>query len=165
MNNIDIVNGIVFQELGISNETFESRLISQKKIYILQKLGTDLGYDYNWYVRGPYSPSLTNYIYNNIDVLSATDFSNFVLSQEAQKNIDLVNSLLDDGANLNLSPSSLYELFASLLYIQLNANSWHVHNKDEIFNKLIHFKPKYNIKQCEEAFSILQDKIIKNQEN
>ena len=55
MNNIDIANGIVFQKMEISKESFEDRLICQKKIYLLQSLGTDLGYTYNWYVRGAYS--------------------------------------------------------------------------------------------------------------
>ena len=95
MNNIDIANGIVFQKLAVSKENFDDRLICQKKIYLLQSLGTDLGYTYNWYVRGPYSPSLTNYIYNNLEVLSNSDFSNHKLSMTAETNIDRVNGLVD----------------------------------------------------------------------
>lgn len=35
MNNIDIANGMVFQKLAISKESFDDRLICQKKIYLL----------------------------------------------------------------------------------------------------------------------------------
>lgn len=95
MNSIDVANGMIFQEMKIGKETFEKRLVCQKKIYLLQGLGTDLGYNYNWYVRGPYSPSLTNYVYNNLDILSVSDFSPYQLSQSAKSNIEKVNSLVE----------------------------------------------------------------------
>ena len=164
MNNIDIANGIVFQKLGISNETFENRLISQKKMYILQALGTDLGYEYSWYIRGPYSPSLTNYIYNNIDVLSATDFSQYRLLDEVKKNIDIVNSLAKESSKLNLSIPSLYELLASLLYIIRNASSWGVSDKNTLFQKLTQYKPKYTKTDCENGYQVLLERIPNFQE-
>jgi len=37
---------------------FQSRLIVQKTIYLMQAFGLNLGYFYNWYIHGPYSPSL-----------------------------------------------------------------------------------------------------------
>ena len=86
MNNIDIANGIVFQKLKISKDSFDERLICQKKIYLLQSLGTNLGYTYNWYVRGPYSPALTTYIYANLDVLTSSDFSDYKLAKIAERN-------------------------------------------------------------------------------
>lgn len=164
MNNIDIAKGIVFQKLGIKNDSFEDRLISQKKIYLLQSLGTDLGYEYNWYVRGPYSPSLTNYIYNNIDVLSVSDFSKYKLSAIAEKNLDLVNKLSELKSETNLSTSSWYELLASLLYIKNNSSSWGVSNSDSIFEKLIDYKPQYSNQQCKSAYDVLIKQGLINQE-
>lgn len=38
--------------------TFEGRLSFQKTVQILQSFGIDLGYNYNWYLRGPYCPDL-----------------------------------------------------------------------------------------------------------
>ena len=67
-----------------------------KKIYLLQSLGTDLGYTYNWYVHGPFSPSLANYINDNLEVLASIDFSGYNLSMSAQNNIDKVNALLNN---------------------------------------------------------------------
>jgi uncharacterized protein YwgA len=48
-------------ELGQSPviETRDDRLRVQKAVYLGQLTGVDLGYRYNWYVHGPYSPSLT----------------------------------------------------------------------------------------------------------
>lgn len=44
---------------------FEDRLKVQKVIYLLKLKGVDAGFKYNLYVRGPYSPDLTQEIYSN----------------------------------------------------------------------------------------------------
>lgn len=49
------------QPLDIS--TKDNRLRTQKAVYLGQLTGVDLGYRYNWYVHGPYSPSLTQDYY------------------------------------------------------------------------------------------------------
>ncbi len=157
MNNIDIANGIVFQKLAVSKENFDDRLICQKKIYLLQSLGTDLGYTYNWYVRGPYSPSLTNYIYNNLEVLSNSDFSNHKLSMTAETNIDRVNGLVDLKGDFVIA--SWYELLASLLYIHNNRGSWKIGEDDkDLFEALINQKPQYNEEQCSHALNVLRER-------
>lgn len=158
MKKIDIANGIIFQKLAIKKDTFENRLISQKKIYLLQSLGTDLGYSYNWYVRGPYSPTLTNYIYNNLDVLASEDFSTNKLSKSAQKNIDIVNALAQEKI-FELNIASWYELLASLLFINNNRKSWNIDDKKQsLYNELLKYKPQYNDEQCEAAYDVLEKK-------
>lgn len=164
MNNIDIVNGIVFQNLGISNNNFENRLISQKKIYILQVLGINLGFSYNWYVRGPYSPALTSYLYNNIEVLSSEDFSKYTLTDEAKKSIDLVNSLSEYKRDLGLSVAQTYELLASLLYIIRNKKTWKATDNDKIITLLLCYKPQFTKTQCENALEIIYDRLLDGQE-
>jgi uncharacterized protein YwgA len=42
-------------EIGL----FRNRLILQKAVYLAQAAGVNLGYYYQWYLYGPYSPSLT----------------------------------------------------------------------------------------------------------
>ena len=155
MNSIDIANGIVFQKLAISKDSFADRLISQKKIYLLQSLGTDLGYTYNWYVRGPYSPSLTTYLYANLDVLASNDFSDYELAEEARKNIESVNDLENDKRQ-DFSTASWYELLASLLYIYKNKKSWKTDEQEHaVCSTLVQYKPQYNMDQCRYAFNIL----------
>jgi uncharacterized protein YwgA len=40
--------------------TFENRIKLQKLVYILKSLGVDFGYDFTWYIYGPYSSDLTH---------------------------------------------------------------------------------------------------------
>lgn len=156
MNNIDIANGIIFQRMGIKKDSFDDRLLCQKKVYLLQSLGIDLGYTYNWYVRGPYSPSLTNYIYSNLDVLSSNDFSKYKLSEAAEKSIGQVNILAIERKE-DMGLASWYELLASLLYIDKNRQSWNIDGQDvSLFCTLMKQKPKYNAEQCQYAYGVLR---------
>lgn len=158
MNNIDIANGMVFQKLKISKDSFDERLICQKKIYLLQSLGTNLGYTYNWYVRGPYSPVLTTYIYANLDVLTSSDFSDYKLATIAERNIQCVNNLEKKKEEPDFTTASWYELLASLLYIHNNRESWKIDDQgNSLFLTLIKYKPQYNEKQCQYAFKVLVD--------
>ena len=47
-----------FPEFDFSMDTFDGRLRLQKFIYLLQAHGVYLGYDFSWYLRGPYCSSL-----------------------------------------------------------------------------------------------------------
>lgn len=137
MTNIDIANGLVFQALGVSKETFDDRLLNQKKVFLLQELGVNLGYSYNWYVRGPYSPDLTTYIFNNLDVLKEHDFSDYRISDAVQGKINSVNDLASTKP-ASLSIPSWYELLASVLYIH---KKW---KKEDEFASLTKYKPQYS---------------------
>lgn len=52
---------LTVDEMGLEFNlaTFSNRLILQKAVYLAQAAGVDLGYSFNWYLRGPYSPGLT----------------------------------------------------------------------------------------------------------
>lgn len=155
MNSIDIANGIIFKKMSISKDTFDNRIICQKKIYLLQSLGTDLGYSYNWYVRGPYSPALANYVYTNIDLLENTSFDNYKISDNVEKNIEIVNGLQSEKLS-ELSMASWYELLASLLYIEKNRDSWKIEDGyGALAETLIKHKPQFNIEQCYHALGVL----------
>lgn len=43
---------------GVDMSTFSGRLALQKHVYLMQLFGIDLGYRFNWYLHGPYSPAL-----------------------------------------------------------------------------------------------------------
>jgi hypothetical protein len=160
MNKRDIANGIVFSRLNLRNDSFNDRLICQKKIYLLQGLGTDLGYSYNWYVRGPYSPALTKYLYSYLEVLSQKDFSKYILVGDTESNINTVNDLKKEAPN-NLDEASWYELLASLSYLYYNSKSFMIPdptNDNSITEKLISLKPKYNDSDCRHGLRILRNK-------
>ena len=144
MTNIDIANGLVFQALGISKDTFDDRLLSQKKMFLLQELGVNLGYTYNWYVHGPYSPDLTTYIFHKLDVLKEQDFSEYRFSEAVQGKVNTVNALAAKKPDA-LSMCSWYELLASVLYIK---TKW---KKEDVFASLVKHKPKFTKEQFEAA--------------
>jgi hypothetical protein len=54
-----------FKELGFRFDIaeFDDRLIAQKLVCLLELKGIDLGYSCSLYVRGPYSPDLTQDLY------------------------------------------------------------------------------------------------------
>lgn len=162
MNTIDIVNGIIFRILELRIESFEDRLICQKKIYLLQELGIDLGYKYNWYVYGPYSPALTNYVYSHIDIFNNYDFSEYELNEDAVERITIVNNIVNDRYE-GCSEAGWYELLASIVYVFSNLSSWGiVSNTDttdaEVINKVIEYKPQYNENDCTHALRALRDR-------
>ncbi len=147
MTNIDIANGLVFQSLGVGKDTFDERLLSQKKVFLLQELGVDIGYSYNWYIRGPYSPDLANYIFHNLDILKEQDLSGYRLSEESQDKIKLVNGLAGKKPDSLRSLPSWYELLASVLYIH---KAWKK-NGDDVFTSLLQYKPQYTREQFDAA--------------
>jgi len=54
-----------FKELGFRFDisSFDDRLVAQKLVCLLELKGVDIGYSCSLYVRGPYSPDLTQDLY------------------------------------------------------------------------------------------------------
>ena len=51
--------GLLLKDIdNFDMSSFSGRLLFQKTVQLLQSFGIDLGYRYNWYLRGPYSPDL-----------------------------------------------------------------------------------------------------------
>jgi len=50
-------------EPSVFQSGFNSRLVLQKTVYLLEQFGLNIGYYFNWYLRGPYSPSLARDAY------------------------------------------------------------------------------------------------------
>ena len=58
-NNRVVLLGRLLKRLDkFSVGSFRDRLIFQKTVYLLQAKGVFLGYSFNWYLHGPYSPVL-----------------------------------------------------------------------------------------------------------
>lgn len=64
-------------------DTFEDRLKLQKLVYIAKFYGIDLGYHFNEYLRGPYSPELADDYYTLSEKLN--DFKEITVSFENDK--------------------------------------------------------------------------------
>jgi uncharacterized protein YwgA len=58
-NNRVVLLGGLLKRIGRFNvASFKDRLVFQKTVYLLQARGVFLGYSFNWYLHGPYSPVL-----------------------------------------------------------------------------------------------------------
>jgi hypothetical protein len=65
MNRRQIALKLILDSLKISPgmSSFDERLALQKSIYLAQQMGVPLGYQFSWYLRGPYSKDLTSDAY------------------------------------------------------------------------------------------------------
>lgn len=158
MDNIDIAKGLIFKKLNIkSKNSLNDRVIIQKKIYLLQEQDVDLGYCYNWYLKGPYSPSLTSYVYDNLDTLNSMEYNSISLNKEVSSKIEKINKFQGCKPD-NLSEADWYELLASILYIYKNSNMWSIKkDKKNVIKTLIDEKPKYSEDDCESALNTLNE--------
>lgn len=61
MSNNLLALKLLLENFGVNTDisNVDLRKEKQKAVYLAKIEGADLGYSYGWYVRGPYSPSLT----------------------------------------------------------------------------------------------------------
>ncbi|MDX9917199.1 MAG: hypothetical protein RBT15_04205 [Gudongella sp.] len=162
MDRLDIVNGLVFQNLEIySKDSLSDRIILQKKIYLFQEMGADLGYRYNWYLKGPYSPSLTTFVYDKLEYLqqSTDEFRSYKLTENIEEIIQKINSL-SDKKPYDLGLDSWFELLASIKYIYENPFLWNVEGDikiKELIEIIRREKPQFTDEHCREAINVLTE--------
>lgn len=162
MRDENIILGLTLKHLNnLSVESFEDRLLIQKKIYCAQILGVDYGYRYNWYLRGPYSPDLTSAVFETIKE-GQEQLEGYELNERITKVLSTVNELACHKNRGYLSVIDWYELLASIHFLKANA-SW-VKPKDEssICHALLSEKPKYKKEDFDAAWSVLGEMNIHN---
>jgi uncharacterized protein YwgA len=132
----------IFRMLNFSSvepNSFENRLVYQKIIYLLQYSGVNLGYRFNWYIRGPYSPELTNVIFKiqeEPSVYSESQNIRFKNQEEIDKKITKFLKTLGENAK---NPEFL-EILASISYIKEN-DAAYANSDERLKNRLISLKP------------------------
>src|SRR5262249_25837222 len=141
---------LVLDEAGISQldlRTFSQRFNIQKRIYLIQLMGLDLGYRYGWYLRGPYSRSLTADAFALRDELIAgeTHHAAYRLSPKAAERIAKARKLWDVPSGLSIGTDEWLELLASLHYLRHIAYWPKGCNKDfeAVFSALGEAKPQF----------------------
>jgi uncharacterized protein YwgA len=107
---------------------FGQRLLTQKTVYLLQSFGLYLGYLFTWYIRGPYSPSLTRDAYDLVQIYPHIPEVKFTDSQAESRFVEFQKFLrtLDNDAKL-------CEILASVHFLRhLNIAA----TEDELFKEL-----------------------------
>lgn len=136
--------------------TFESRLKLQKKVYLLQESGEDLGYSYGWYIHGPYSPGLTRDLFSLQELLHALkekelDVEDQPTNREA---FDTAKKLIH-ALETDREPLRQLELVSSLHFL-----IEHVYpkpnNPTEAIEELNASKPNFEKEEATRAFDLLR---------
>jgi uncharacterized protein YwgA len=144
MANTELVYKVSAKVLGedIFNsyaEDYNTRLIVQKTMYVFQEAAKKDLFGYSWYVAGPYSPKVTDIIYNsvipNLEVKRHV-WNNLEFSAQGSERVKKVEKFLTysekERADTNLDKSGFYELIVSMLYLH---NNYHT-DKDATSEKL-----------------------------
>lgn len=156
MREEQIALGIALRNLEtFSIGSFSDRLLVQKKIYLAQSLGVDLGYRYNWYLKGPYSPELTTEAYQVIP-FGEDKFEGYDFDEDINDIINQVNELSNhpNKERAHLNEADWYELLASVHYLTTNRQYG---EKDKVRKKLIEEKPKYSKEQFDLSWEVLEE--------
>ena len=112
-------------------DSFEDRFRNQKIQYLLQIFNLSPHFDFNLYIKGPYSPELTNTIFeikNNYDK-ECIEINKFV-SPELQKNYNFLKFFISNKNNRDL------ELVTTVHWLKSNSRL----NKSELISKLKEIK-------------------------
>lgn len=138
------------------DDDLNKRILFQKIIYLIQEKGYDMGFKFNWYLRGPYSSKLADYGYE----ISCNDFefpqtSKLEMNGEAKDYVASLRSAIFSEESV-LSPTENAELLASLHYLYSHNVGTKSLTKDEIINKLIILKNDFNKDQAFSAYDKLE---------
>ncbi len=135
---------------NLNMDTFDGRLRFQKKVQLLQSFGFDLGYDYNWYLRGPYSPELTKdgfklkNIINNIPKL-VIEFAD----DNDQHRYNRFKEFLKDKKN----DQDKLEIAASITFLHNDEKL----SKDSVLRLTEGKREHFTMKECEKIWDQLEN--------
>lgn len=147
------------QELGkkVDLSSLGSRVVFQKTVYFLQEFGIELGYDFGWYVLGPYSTSLARDAFE-IDTIqqALVSIKGFLdPSHEVSKTMKGFFKDLDEISSETKPKEYWYELLSSLHFLHNKATP-KAESKHEAMVRLSTLKPdKFDPKDTETAWGLL----------
>lgn len=115
MENRLLLLKLVLDGIGESTDigSLHDRLRIQKAVYLTQVSGVNLGYSYSWYVRGPYSTSLTQDYFE----LSSEAGADTTLDEASKMKLASIKAKFEKPSNVSLGVPQWYELLASLHYL------------------------------------------------
>jgi len=145
---------LVLDRIGFEDvkkiDNFNHRKVLQKKVYLLQLTGIDLGYRYNWYIYGPYCPALASDTFTLRDEIEYDDeFKDYELNSQTKGKLDRLDTIVNLPDTPETSEPEWFELLASLHYLKHIAY-WPGKNNpgfEEVFEKLGQSKPHFQDKR------------------
>jgi uncharacterized protein YwgA len=149
---------LVLDRLGVSPDvsTLKNRIQIQKVIFLAKNAGLDLGYSYNWYVHGPYSPELTtDYFEMNNRLLSGdSDFKKYELISSLTPSLEKTKNIIKIPKGVTLSKTRWLELISSVIFWMSST-----HNETQTKQILKKEKPELckNTKNLNIAIRVLKE--------
>jgi hypothetical protein len=150
MNAARIELALVLEHLGVPTDlrTFSNRLNVQKQVYLAQVLGTDLGYRFGWYIRGPYATGLTQDAFALRDEIASgdTEHQGYRLDAATVKKLDAAKRLFETPVGFKGSDDDWLELLASVHYLRHIAYRPPGAKREfnDVFTLLAESKPKFS---------------------
>jgi hypothetical protein len=107
-------------DVPVELDTFSRRFNLQKRVYLIQVAGCDLGYRYGWYLRGPYSKNLTADAFTLQAELAAgeQDHARYLLSEQKVERIQRAQALWERPSEAGVGSDEWLELLASLHFLR-----------------------------------------------
>ena len=145
----DILNLFESLEQNLSVDTFSARKQLQKLVYLAEVFRIDMGFKFNWYIHGPYSPDLTRVMFDKEKGKSVKikDMPNL------ESNVSKLKNFLGDDIN----SSSRLELIASVHYVSSIVED-PIKEKTDVLNTIYDEKPQFSkidVEQCYERVMTL----------
>jgi uncharacterized protein YwgA len=117
-----VVLKLFLDELGVpdSINTVDDRKRVQKAVYLGQLSGLDLGYRFGWYLKGPYSTSLTKDYYSLADEIASEDrdYEGKSLPESVRSRLQKVEPLMTVPDEVGLAQEDWLELVSSFHYLR-----------------------------------------------
>lgn len=128
--------------------TFQDRIKLQKCVYLAENaFGVNLGFNFDWYIHGPYSPDLTKVMFEKDEGVSTkltdADRSKLIQCKEFLKEYSTSNDL---------------ELLGSFHYF-LSVVKTSGLSKEKIIEQFLELKPKFTKKSVQKIYSKIDSKI------
>ena len=122
-----VVLKLVLDALRIPTKilTIADRKRVQKGVYLGQLTGVDLGYRFGWYLKGPYSPSLTKDYFALADAIASGDkiYESRELQPDIEKKLRRVLRIMPLPPGVRLPEEDWLELVSSVHYLRAVSRS------------------------------------------
>lgn len=106
--------------VSFSLDSFDNRLKLQKAAYLLVAMGAPLDYHYNWYLRGPYSPSLAKDLFGIASHIESTrkQAEGLRFGRGGRQHIDALKNALRAKPRDYQTETIWFEALASVAYLK-----------------------------------------------
>ncbi|SRR5258707_3695878 len=137
---------------GLKLNRFPDRLLLQKRMFLLTMSGVDLGYPFSWYLRGPYSASLTKDAFGINEERRKGTFEPSSLPVALRTQLDVVRH----GLSSTWDDPEKIELAASVLFLSKSGPV----DEEAIWKRLAELKPykEYAIADVRSAVALLRSR-------